>query len=183
MDHSMADSTEIKSVCFESGDGEVRVDAPLGNGTAWMTRSQMAALFGCARSVISRHIRAVFAEAEVDPAVTHARMVPVDATGAGRAARAVDHFSLEVVIAVGLRVRSRCASAFRSWVADALPGQVIGGQAQHQIRLARSGLRQVRTAADARAGGHRPHGIAEGRKIGIWAGRGVFPQLGAVFRL
>lgn len=163
----MADTTETGTIRFESGDGEVRVDALLDSGTAWMTRSQMAALFGCAPSVIARHIRTVFAEAELDPGDVQARMVPVHAAGARGDARAVDHFAFEMVIAVGLRVRSRQAAVFRSWVAGVLPGQVIGIPARHPIRLARPEPRQDRAASDAGAGGIARMGLPQGEGPGV----------------
>ncbi len=67
---------------YQAADGAVRVEARLERETVWLAKQQMVELFGRERSVISKHIRDVFAEAELEPAATCANSAQVRQEGA-----------------------------------------------------------------------------------------------------
>ena len=74
-------------VVYEAPDGEVRVDVRLERETVWLTQQQMAELFGRERSVITKHLRNVFREGELDPGATSAKFAQVRTEGGGGLAR------------------------------------------------------------------------------------------------
>ena len=91
-------------VVYEAPGGEVRVDVRLDRETVWLTQQRMAELFGRDRSVVTRHIRNVFREGELDPEATCAKFAQVQSEGGRTVSREIDHFNLDVIISVRLVV-------------------------------------------------------------------------------
>ena len=92
---------------YEASDGEVRVDVRLDHETVWLTQAQMADLFGRNQSVVSRHLRNVFADGEL-PAEGNMQKMHI-----ASADRPTTLYSLDVIISVGYRVKSRRGVQFR----------------------------------------------------------------------
>lgn len=88
-------------VVYEAPDGEVRVEVRLERETVWLTQQQMAELFGRERSVVTKHVRNVFQEGELDPGATCAKFALVRSEGGRTVSREVEHFNLDVIISVG----------------------------------------------------------------------------------
>ena len=88
-------------VVYETPDGEACVDVRFGRDTVWLTRQQMAELFGRDRSVVTRHIRNAFQEGELDPKATSAKFAQVQSEGKRTVSREVDHYNLDVIVSVG----------------------------------------------------------------------------------
>ena len=82
-------------VVYEAPDGEVRVDVRLDRETVWLTQQQMAELFGRDRSVVTRHIRNVYREGELDPKATCSKFAQVQSEGGRTVSREMDHFNLD----------------------------------------------------------------------------------------
>jgi len=78
-------------IVYEAPDGEARVDVRFDRETVWLTRQQMAELFGRDRSVVTRHIRNVFRERELDPKATCVKFAQVQSEGGRTVSREVDH--------------------------------------------------------------------------------------------
>src|SRR2546426_4755822 len=102
----MADAPGGEIVVYEAPDGEVRVDVRLERETVWLSLSQMAELFGRDKSVISRHVRNVFASGELERGATVAKNATVQREGGREVAREVEVFNLDAILSVGYRVDS-----------------------------------------------------------------------------
>ena len=100
---------------YEAADGEVRVDVRLDRETVWLTQEQMSQLFGRERSVITKHVRNVFRERELEPGATCAKFAQVQTEGDRTVTRDVDHYNLDVIVSVGYRVKSVHGTRFRQW--------------------------------------------------------------------
>ena len=135
-------------VVYEAPDGEARVDVRLDRETVWLTRRQMAELFGRDRSVVTRHVRNVFREGELDPDATRARFARIQSEGGRTVSREMDHFDLDVIISVGYRVESRRAAWFRQWATRTLRDHLVRGYTTNERRLAERGLREARETLD-----------------------------------
>ena len=92
--------------------------------TVWLSLRQMAALFGRDKSVISRHIGNVFRERELPRASVVAKFATTAADGK---IYSVEHYSLDVIISVGYRVKSVSGTRFRIWAAGVLKKHLIEG--------------------------------------------------------
>ena len=133
---------------YEAPGGEVRVDVRLDRETVWLTKQQMAELFDRDRSVVTRHIRNVFSEGELDPKATCAKFAQVQSEGERIVSRETDHFNLEVIISVGYRVKSVHGTWFRKWATRILRDHLVRGHTLNGLRLAERGLREARESID-----------------------------------
>jgi hypothetical protein len=133
-------------VVYEASDGEVRVDVRLDRETVWLTKEQMAALFGRERSVVAKHINNAFREGELKPVATCAKFAQVRTEGARTVLREVEHFNLDVIISVGYRVKSPRGTQFRIWATRTLRDHLLRGYTLYERRLAERGLGDVEQA-------------------------------------
>lgn len=122
-------------VLYISPDGFARLQLRIDHDTQWLTKAQMAAIFQTTKQNISQHIRHVFAECELQPEVTVRRFLRVRKEGNRAVKRLVNHYSLDVVIAVGYRVRSTRGTQFRQWATATLREYLTKGFAIDDERL------------------------------------------------
>ena len=120
---------------YEAPDGGVRVDVRLDRETVWLTQEQMSQLFGRERSVITKHVRNVFREGELDSRATCAKFAQVQTEGARTVTREVDHYNLDVIISVGYRVKSAQGTRFRQWATAMLREHLVRGYTLNRQRF------------------------------------------------
>ncbi|MGC1953321.1 MAG: virulence protein RhuM/Fic/DOC family protein [Gammaproteobacteria bacterium] len=125
-------------VLYEAPDGQVRLDVRLEQDTVWLTQAQMAELFGRERSVITKHVNNVFGEGEL------ARKSNVQNLHIASSDKPVAAYSLDVVISVGYRVKSKRGVQFRQWATCVLREHLVQGYTFNQTRLAERGLLEAR---------------------------------------
>lgn len=111
-------------VLYQTEDGQSRVEVRLTDETVWLSLSQMTELFARDKSVISRHIRNVFAEGELERDSVVAFFATTAADGK---TYQVEHFNLDVIISVGYRVHSHRGTQFRIWATRQLREYLIKG--------------------------------------------------------
>ncbi len=133
-DDLMPQDTEF--LLYQNEDGSVRIDVRLHAESVWLTQMQMAALFGRDKRTISEHIQTVFDDEELDPAATVRKFRTVQTEGSREVTRLLDHYSLDVVLAVGYRVRSRQGTRFRQWATERLKEFLVKGFVLDDQRLA-----------------------------------------------
>jgi prophage maintenance system killer protein len=122
-------------VVYEAPDGDARFEVVVREETVWLTEGQMAGLFDRERSVINRHIRNVFAEGEL-PREGSVRILHTTSDG-GRPGAA---YSLDVVISVGYRVKSKRGTQFRIWANGVLRDHLLRGYTLNEKRLLARGV-------------------------------------------
>ena len=105
------------------------------NETVWLSLDQIAALFQRDKSTISRHIRNLYAEQELDKASTVANFATVQQEGARQVERYIDYYNLDVIISVGYRVKSQRGVEFRKWANSVLKEYILKGYAINDARL------------------------------------------------
>jgi hypothetical protein len=132
-------SSGSQFLLYQSDDGSARVEVRLQGETVWLSLNQLATLFDRDKSVISRHIANVFEEQELDRGATVAEFATVQSEGGRTVERRVEHFSLDVIIAVGYRVKSARGSQFRIWATQRLREYIVKGFAMDDARLKRAG--------------------------------------------
>ena len=135
----MTVSDENEIVIYESNDGLVRVDVTLDGDTVWLSLDQLAQLFGRDKSTISRHIKNIYAEGELDQEATVAKNATVRTEGDRRVRREIAFYNLDMILSVGYRVNSRQATAFRQWATGILKEYLVKGFALDDDRLKGNG--------------------------------------------
>lgn len=114
-------------ILFE--DGNVKLEVNMHDETVWLTQEQMIQLFGRDQSVISRHIKKVFEEKELDEKSNMQKMHIASSD------KPVTLYSLDVIISVGYKVKSKEGTRFRIWANKILKDYIIKGYAVNQKRL------------------------------------------------
>ena len=117
---------ENQIVLFESSDKVVTLDVTIDKETVWLTQLQMAMLFDVERSVISKHISNVFREKEADEKSN------VHFLHIANSDKPVKQYSLDIIISVGYRVKSKRGIEFRKWANSVLKEFLLKGYSVNQ---------------------------------------------------
>ncbi len=132
---------ENRIIIFKTEDGKISVDTRFGEETAWLTLDQMAKLFERDKSTISRHIKNVFDEGELERNSVVANFATTAADGK---TYQVDYYNLDVIISVGYRVKSLRGTQFRQWATKRLNEYIRKGFTLDDERLKNGGGRYFR---------------------------------------
>jgi len=121
---------------YQTEDGQTRLEVHLQDETVWLTQKRMAELFQKNVRTINEHIRNIFAEGELAPesVVRKFRITADDGKVYG-----TQHYSLDVIISVGYRVRSHRGTQFRIWATERLREYIIKGFALDDDRFKQVG--------------------------------------------
>lgn len=115
--------------------GALALQVRLDGETVWLTQAQMADLFQTTPQNITLHLKAIYAEGELDEAATCKDYLQVRQEGTRQVSRALRHYNLEAIIAVGYRVKSGRGTQFRRWATEILSEYARKGFAMDDVRL------------------------------------------------
>ncbi len=113
-------------VLYQSDDLAERIEVRLDQETVWLSQDQLSSLFQRDQSVISRHIRNVYKEGELEEKSTMQKMHITNSD------KPVAYYNLDVIISVGYRVKSRQGTQFRIWATNVLRDYLLKGYALNQ---------------------------------------------------
>lgn len=121
---------------YQTEDGITKIDVKMEDETVWLSLNQMAELFQRDKSVISRHIKNVFSDGELDEKAVVANYATTAADGKNYN---VDYFNLDVIISVGYRVKSHRGTQFRMWATQRLKEYIVKGFTMNDDLLKKAG--------------------------------------------
>ena len=124
-----------QTVVFNSKDGKLSVNVQFDEDTAWLSIDQMATLFDRDKSTISRHIKNVYGDGELEQNRTVAKFATVQIEGGREVTREIEYYNLDVIISVGYRVKSLRGTQFRQWASSILKEYLKKGFALDDERL------------------------------------------------
>ena len=124
---------------YQTPDGESRIEVRLQGETVWLSLDQMAELFQRNKSTISRHIKNVFEEGELQPDTTVAFFATVQMEGKRKVERDIAYYNLDMIISVGYRVHSYRGVQFRMWATKVLKEYIVKGFVLNDDLLKRAG--------------------------------------------
>lgn len=133
MDNHQPSPQKSELVMYQTEDGITRIDVRMENETVWLTQAQMSELFQRERSVITKHIKNIFTEGELD------KKCNVQNLHIANSDKPVAFYSLDVVISVGYRVKSLRGTQFRIWANSVLKEYMIKGFTMDDERLKQMG--------------------------------------------
>lgn len=129
-------SNEIQYLLYSMPDADGKVQVVIKDETLWCTQKAMAQLFGVGVPAISKHLKNIFTEGELNPDTTISKMEIVVNRGIrGEVQELIDFYSLDAIIAVGYRVSSLKATRFRQWATKILNEYIKKGFAMDDERL------------------------------------------------
>ena len=121
----MEDKGQI--LLYQTPDGVTKIEVKLQDETVWLSLDQMAELFQRNKSTISRHIKNVFEEGELQPDLTVAFFATVQTEGKRKVERDIAYYNLDMIISVGYRVHSYRGVQFRQWATSVLKEYIKKG--------------------------------------------------------
>ena len=133
----MKNSIEI----YQLDSGEITLKGDMKNETIWANQNDMAKLFSIDRTVVSRHIKNIFKDAELDEKVVSAKFALTTKHGAIQSktqTKEVNYYNLDIVLAVGYRTNSIKAIQFRKWVSSILKKYLINGYAINEKKITKT---------------------------------------------
>ena len=133
----MADPKQF--LIYQSEDGATRIDVMLEAETLWLNQKQLTELFGKAKGTISEHIKNIFEDGELTPETTVRFFRAVQNEGGREVGREVEYYNLDMVLALGFRVRSPVGVRFRQWANDKLKEYIVKGFVLDDARLKNPG--------------------------------------------
>jgi len=134
-------NNDNQMILFKTEDNKISVDVRFDDETAWLTLDQMAELFERDKSTISRHIKNVFSEGELERDSVVANFATTAADGK---TYQIDYYNLDVIISVGYRVKSLRGTQFRQWATKRLNEYIRKGFTLDDERLKNGGGRYFR---------------------------------------
>jgi hypothetical protein len=101
----------------------------------WLTQKMMAALYDVSVAAVNQHIKRIYADGELEPGATIKKYLIVQTEGARRVEREIDHYNLQMIIAVGFRVNNDRAARLRKWAGQIVKDYAILGWTMDVDRL------------------------------------------------
>jgi hypothetical protein len=122
-------------ILYQAEDGRTRIECRFDQGTVWLSQALMAELFQTSVQNVNAHILNILREKELDPEATIKDYLMVRREGDREVRRPVRHYRLEMILAVGYRVRSERGTIFRQWATARLSEYLVKGFVLDDERL------------------------------------------------
>ena len=135
---------ENKLILYNDENGKVSVNVRFADEDVWLTQAQLAEIYNTTQQNISLHQKGIYADGELDEEATHKKYLLVRQEGKRQVQREIDHYNLDMIIALGYRVQSPIAVRFRRWATQRLHEYIQKGFTMDDERLKQGGNRYFR---------------------------------------
>lgn len=126
-------------ILYQTDDGKAQVKLRAEDGSAWLSQAEIAELFATTKQNVSLHIKNVLAEGELAPAATVKESLTVQTEGPRHVQRKIQLYRLEMILAVGYRVKGVRGTQFRQWATTYLSEYLVKGFVMDDERLKNPG--------------------------------------------
>jgi hypothetical protein len=130
-----------KLILYKDDEGKVNVNVRFADEDVWLTQAQLAEIYNTTQQNISLHQKGIYADGELDESATHKKYLLVRQEGKRQVQREIDHYNLDMIIALGYRVQSPIAVRFRRWATQRLHEYIQKGFTMDDERLKQGGNR------------------------------------------
>ena len=134
-----SDMAENNVIIYTDNDGRTRSDVRLEEETLWLSQQQMAELYQTSRTNVIEHIKHIYEEGELQEEGTCRNFRQVRLEGKRQVSRELPFYNLDMIIALGYRVRSIIATRFRQWATERLKEYIVKGFTLDDERLKKLG--------------------------------------------
>ena len=131
-------------IIYETDDNLAKVSVRLAEETVWLTQKQLAEIFDTTRENVVQHIKNILQEGELSENRTCKKFLQVQTEGNRQVKREIDHYNLDMIIALGYRINSKVATKFRQWATERLKEYIVKGFTLDDERLKNGGGRYFR---------------------------------------
>lgn len=122
-------------IIYNTEDGKAKIELQIENGTVWLSQNEIAELFQTTKQNISKHIKAIFEDNELDEISTVNYQLTVQNEGNRRIKRELAYYNLDMILAIGYRVRSPRGIQFRNYASTILKEYLVKGFAMNDEQL------------------------------------------------
>ena len=122
-------------IIYKPKSKEVEIRVRLEKETIWLALNEIATLFDTDKSGISRHIKNIYENKELNKKATVAKIATVQKEGSRGIKRNIEYYNLDIILSVGYRVNSKQATQFRIWATRTLKQHILQGYTINQKRL------------------------------------------------
>lgn len=126
-------------ILYTTDDGRAKLNLRVEGESVWLTQAEIAELFDTTKQNVSLHAKNLFEEGELDPTATVKESLTVQTEGRREVKRAIAHYNLDVILAIGYRVRSPRGTQFRQWATANLREYLVKGFVMDDARLREPG--------------------------------------------
>ncbi len=130
-----------KLILYKDDEGRISVNVRFADEDVWLTQAQLAMIYDTTQENISMHISGIYKDAELDVNRTYKKFLLVRQEGTRQVKRNIDHYNLDMIIALGYRVQSPVAVRFRRWATQRLHEYIQKGFTLDDERLKQGGNR------------------------------------------
>ncbi|MDD4847640.1 MAG: virulence RhuM family protein [Bacteroidales bacterium] len=130
---------ENRIIIYTAGDGQTKIDVKLEEETLWLTQAQMCELYQTSRTNVVEHIQHIYEDGELQEEATCRKFRQVRQEGERTVTREIPFYNLDMIIALGYRVRSIIATRFRQWATERLKEYIVKGFTLDDERLKKLG--------------------------------------------
>jgi len=131
-------------VIYQDDNGVTKINVRFVDEDVWLTQQQLAEIYDTTQENISMHISNIFKDNELDENRTYKKFLLVRQEGQRQVKRSIDHYNLDMIIALGYRVQSQVATRFRRWATERLHEYIQKGFSMDDERLKQGGNRYFR---------------------------------------
>ena len=135
---------ENNIIIYQDEDGVTKVSVKFSDEDIWLTQNQIAEIYKTTQQNISLHIKNIYKDNELEKNSTNKEFLLVQNEGNRQVKRNIDHYNLDMIIALGYRVQSQVATRFRVWATQRLHEYMQKGFAMDDERLKQGGNRYFR---------------------------------------
>lgn len=135
---------ENNIIIYQDEDGVTKVSVKFNDEDIWLTQNQIAEIYKSSQQNISFHINQIYKDKELDINSTNKKFLLVQNEGNRQVKRNIDHYNLDMIIALGYRVQSQVATRFRIWATQRLHEYMQKGFTMDDERLKQGGNRYFR---------------------------------------
>ena len=135
---------ENKLILYKDDEGRVSVNTRFADEDVWLTQEQLATIYQTTQENVSMHISNIYSDKELEKEGTYKKFLLVRQEGKRQVHRNIDHYNLDVIIALGYRVQSPIAVRFRRWATQRLHEYIQKGFTMDDERLKQGGNRYFR---------------------------------------
>ena len=135
---------ENNIIIYQDEDGVTKVSVKFSDEDIWLTQNQIAEIYKTTQQNISLHINNIYNDNELEKDSTNKKFLLVQSEGNRQVKRNIDHYNLDMIIALGYRVQSQFATRFRIWATQRLHEYIQKGFTMDDERLKQGGNRYFR---------------------------------------
>lgn len=131
-------------IIYQDDNGLVKVNVRFADEDVWLTQGQLAEIYDTTQQNIALHIKNIYTDKELNDEATHKKYLLIRQEGNRNVQRNIDHYNLDMIIALGYRVQSQIATRFRRWATERLHEYIQKGFTMDDDRLKQGGNRYFR---------------------------------------